>query len=120
LSAKHAVFEIDAVPHIEVPWGSTKFVVGPSPSPGGAIAVNVQVAITEYGPGYSHVGHEHPGQIEVIYILSGHGEHEHQDGTREPIGPGSLICVPPGSHHGNHNPSAEPLKAIIINVPPDA
>ena len=116
--ANNRVFTADDVPFDDVAWGRTKFLVSPTPSAGGAEAEDVSVALTEYSPGYSHQGHRHEGQLEVIYILSGHGFHERDDGTRLPIGPGDVIYVPAGSHHGNHNPNAEPLRAIIIKVPP--
>jgi mannose-6-phosphate isomerase-like protein (cupin superfamily) len=116
--ANNSVFKADDVPFEDVSWGRTKSLVAPLPSAGGATSEQVQFKVTEYAPGYSHVGHHHPGQLEVIYILSGHGEHERDDRTRVPIGPGDVIYVPPGSYHGNHNPNAEPLRAIIVKVPP--
>lgn len=112
------VLTADDVPFQDVAWGKTKFLVSPTPSPGGATAPGVSVALTEYAPGYSHECHRHEGQLEVLYILSGHGVHERDDGTRVPIAPGDVIYVPAGSHHGNHNPNADPLRAIIVKVPP--
>jgi quercetin dioxygenase-like cupin family protein len=116
--ARNSVFTADDVPFHDVSWGQTKSLVSPQPSAGGATSPDVQVNITEYAPHYSHEGHRHEGQLEVIYILSGRGEHERDDHTRIPIGAGDVIYVPPDSYHGNHNPNDEPLRAIIIKVPP--
>jgi quercetin dioxygenase-like cupin family protein len=115
---RNVVLSADSVAFHDVAWGRTKSLVSPRPSAGGASAEAVQVNITEYAPGYSHEGHRHEGQIEVIYVLSGRGVHERDDGSRVEIGPGDVIYVPANSYHGNHNPHAEPLRAIIIKVPP--
>ena len=116
--AKNRVFKAADVPFEDVAWGQTKHLVAPRPSPGGAVEANVQVCVTEYSPGYSHAGHVHDGQLEVIYVLSGRGEHERDDHVRVPIGPGDVIYVPADSYHGNHNPNPDPLQVIIIKVPP--
>ena len=118
--ARNSVFRAEDVPFHDVDWGRTKMLVARKPSPGGAASDDVSVALTEYAPGWSHVGHRHEGQIEVIYILSGRGEHEREDGTRVPLNPGDVLYVPAGSYHGNHNPNAEPLRAIVVKVPPSS
>jgi mannose-6-phosphate isomerase-like protein (cupin superfamily) len=112
------VFKAVDLPFEDVSWGRTKALVSPRPAPGGATSSSVQVNVTEYSPGYSHVGHRHRDQLEVIYVLSGRGEHERDDHTRVPIGPGDVIYVPADSYHGNHNPNADPLQVIVIKVPP--
>lgn len=116
--ANNKVFKAADLPFEDVAWGRTKHLVSPRPTAGGAVEPAVQVSVTEYSPGYSHTGHVHKGQLEVIYVLSGHGEHERDDHARVPIGPGDVIYVPADSYHGNHNPNSEPLQVIIIKVPP--
>lgn len=112
------VFSAVGVPFGEVEWGRTKVLVGADPSPGGVGTHLIEVKITEYPPGFAHGGHRHSTQIEILYILSGHGENEREDGTRTPIGPGDVVFVPENCFHGNHNPHEQPLVALVIKVPP--
>jgi quercetin dioxygenase-like cupin family protein len=118
--SKSYIRNVDSVPFHGVEWGQTKVVFGLAPSPGGELSDMLDIKVTEYLPRYSHYRHRHPGQVEVIYVLSGRGEHEHADGTRTPIGPGDMVYVPENQFHGNHNPHDEPLRAMILKIPPCA
>ncbi|NIR17895.1 MAG: cupin domain-containing protein [Desulfobacterales bacterium] len=105
---------VDDVKYEKVDWGLTKNLVGPQNVESKRLKVN----ITEYLPGYVHKLHAHPGQEEVIYVLSGKGVTETEEDRRE-IGPGSVVFVPAGLRHATLNLSdSEPLKAIIIKAPP--
>ncbi len=112
------VFRADAVPFHDVEWGKTKALVGPSPAAGGEVCAEVEFKVTEFPPGYSHEGHVHSSQLEVLYVLSGHGIHEDQAGNRIPFGPGDVIYIPAGCPHANHNPGAETVRVLVIKVPP--
>lgn len=105
----------ESIPYEQVPWGLTKVLVGPET----VGSLYVRVKITEYLPGFTHELHVHPGQEEVVYILSGQGITEIA-GERRSIGPGSVLFVAAGSPHGTRNLSpTEPIRAIVIKAPPE-
>jgi quercetin dioxygenase-like cupin family protein len=104
----------DDVEYEKVAWGLTKNLIGPE-SVG---SEKLKVKITEYLPGYVHKLHAHPGQEEVIFVLSGKGITETKENRKE-IAAGSVVYVPAGEFHATLNASdSEPLKAIIIKAPP--
>jgi len=104
----------DKIEFQKVDWGLTKNLIGPASTGSKKIKVN----ITEYLPGYTHKLHVHPTQEEVIYVLSGKGVSETNEGKRE-ISPGSVVFVPAGVPHATSNASdSESLRAIIIKSPP--
>ena len=107
------VILVDEVQYERVDWGLTKNLVGPNTVKSKKLKVN----ITKYLPGYVHKLHAHPDQEEVIYVLSGRGITETQEGRKE-IGPGSIVFIPAGVYHATLNSSqTESLKAIIIKAP---
>lgn len=107
------------IPFESVEWGLTKVLAGPGASAAdSAESEGVEFKITEYAPGYSHHGHAHPGQIEIVWVLAGQGVHEDGDGNRTEFGVGDMVYIPADSHHANHNPHNEPLRAVIVKVPP--
>lgn len=114
------VFRADAVPFHDVAWGNTKELVGLSPAAGGEVCAEVEFKVTEFLPGYSHKGHVHSSQLEVLYVLSGHGMHEDQAGNQIPFGPGDVVYIPAGYPHANHNPGTEPVRVLVIKIPPSA
>ena len=111
------MFSAQETPFEAVAWGLTKVLVGRHPSPGGEQSSDVEFKITEYAPRYSHERHAHAEQCEIVYVLSGQGEHETADGRRVRFGPGDIIYIPAGCAHGNHNPHDEPIRAVIVKVP---
>jgi quercetin dioxygenase-like cupin family protein len=104
----------DQVPFETVDWGLTKNLVGPQ-STG---AAHLKINITEYLPGYTHKLHVHPTQEEAIFVLSGKGYSETEEGRTE-IGQGSVVFIPAGVAHATYNASdTESLRAVIIKSPP--
>ena len=112
------VFDPEQIPFREVSWGLTKVLAGLDESPGGHHSEQVEFKVTEYAPGYSHHGHLHPGQCELLYVLSGEGVHEDDDGGRQVMRPGDAVWIPPDTWHANHNPHETPLRVLVIKVPP--
>jgi quercetin dioxygenase-like cupin family protein len=72
----------------KVAWGLTKELIAPQT----VGAQKVKVKITEWLPGHVHERHIHPDQEEVIFVLSGKGMAETEDGKTE-IGPGSVVFI---------------------------
>lgn len=113
-----AVFSEKEVDFETVDWGRTKVLVGRSAPEGRGQTEKVLVKITEYLPGYVHEMHVHPEQDEIIFVLSGQGISETEEGRAE-IGPGDVVHVPAGTKHATLNPGEVPLRAVIIKSPPD-
>ncbi|TET07384.1 cupin domain-containing protein [Candidatus Aerophobetes bacterium] len=104
---------VNEVDYERVEWGLTKTLVGPQNVGSKKLKVN----ITEYLPGHVHKLHSHPNQEEVIYVLSGKGITETEEGKRK-IEPDSVVFIPEGVKHATWNLSrSESLKAIIIMAP---
>jgi mannose-6-phosphate isomerase-like protein (cupin superfamily) len=109
------VVSADDIEFKKVDWGRTKELVAPQ----NLGSEKLKVKITEYLPGYVHKLHVHPEQEEVIYVLSGKGITQTQEGEIK-VGPGSVIYVPAGEPHKTWNPSkTEPLRVIVAKSPPD-
>ena len=68
-------------------------------------------------PGSSLGYHQHKGNSETYFILSGHGIYN-DNGTEVEIGPGTITFCPDGEYHGlsNENGSEDLVFiALIIN-----
>ena len=99
----------------KVAWGLTKELVNYQT----VGARKVKVKITEYLPGHEHKNHVHPGQEEVLFVLSGIGMTQTREEKRK-IGPGSVIFIGAGEPHTTWNLSeAESLRVLVIKAPPE-
>ena len=59
---------------------------------------------------HSSIGyHEHLGETEPYYIVSGHGTFIDHDQTRIPVGPDDVCLIACGQSHGFENDSDEEL-----------
>jgi mannose-6-phosphate isomerase-like protein (cupin superfamily) len=69
-------------------------------------------------PGSGIGWHQHVGNKEPYYILSGHGKFTDNDGTVTMVGPGDVCCIECGQSHSIYNTSeTEDLEfmALILN-----
>lgn len=99
----------------KVAWGLTKELIAPQT----VGAKKVKVKITEWLPGHVHQRHIHPDQEEVIFVLSGKGMAETENGKTE-IGPGSVVFIAAGESHMTWNlGKTESLRAIVVKAPPE-
>jgi uncharacterized cupin superfamily protein len=57
--------------------------------------------------------HQHEGNQEILYILSGKAEH-FQDGDRCLLGPGDAVLVKSGQSHAIRNPGDEDLRYLVV------
>ena len=103
------------IPFVEVEWGRTKVLVGVQSE---AQSERLVMKITEYLPGFAHKMHVHPGQEEIIFVLSGKGITETVSGKKD-INPGDIVHIPGDVYHATYNPYDETLRAVIIKAPPD-
>lgn len=64
---------------------------------------------------HSSIGiHEHIGETEPYYIISGNGIYIDQDGSRIPVGPGDVCLLDFGKSHGIENPNDEDLVMMAL------
>ena len=57
--------------------------------------------------------HQHDGNLEILYILSGTAEH-FQNGERCLLGPGHAVLVKSGQAHAIRNPGDEDLRYLVV------
>ena len=105
------VFDIEQLPFKPVGWGRSKTFIGPLANG----AEHVRVGVTEYDPATPHEPHTHPGQEEVIWVLSGKGYTETK-GERIPLEPGKVAYIPGGVEHKTAAVGGK-MTAIIIKGP---
>ena len=66
-------------------------------------------------PGQKLAYHEHHGESEQYFILSGTGVYN-DNGTEIPVGPGCVTCTRSGSGHGLENTGDEALELLVFEV----
>lgn len=85
-------------------------------------ARNMSAVSIFFDPGQGHARHVHPDSDQIIFVISGQGEHMTEDaqGTQQkhPIAAGSLIHIPKGSYHATFNTGWEPLRILALYSPP--
>ncbi len=64
-------------------------------------------------PGVSIGYHQHVGDSEAYFILSGTGLYS-DNGNPVTIGPGDMTWCPDGEHHGLENNGTEPIVMIAL------
>lgn len=94
-------------------WGVLKWLSTPEVTGGERFSAGV----VRLEPGKGHERHEHPDSDEILYVLSGSGEQELGDETRE-IEAGELVFVPEGVEHGTINTGWDPLVLLAVYSPP--
>ena len=115
---KQVVIHPHQVETIVTDWTTAKVMCGPTVGDSrdmGAVALFFE-------PGHGHSRHIHDDADQIIYVVSGQGEHiaESADGTAvtEKVGPGSLIYIPKGSYHSTFNTGWEPMRVLAVFSPP--
>jgi quercetin dioxygenase-like cupin family protein len=65
-------------------------------------AAQLTVIVGDLNPGEGHSFHKHPGQEEVMYVVSGKIE-QWIDREKRILGPGDSAFIPPGVVHASFN-----------------
>lgn len=116
---KQAVTHPDQVETIVTDWTTAKVMCGPDTN--GSDAMGAVSLFFE--PGQGHARHIHHDADQIIFVVSGQGEHviEHADGSTvtEKVGPGSLIYIPRGNFHSTFNTGWEPMRLFAVFSPAD-
>ena len=118
MRAKQVVMSPDEVETIMTDWTTAKVLCGPQVTGSQGLSA---VAL-HFDPGKGHSRHRHTDAEQIIYVVSGQGEHiiELEDGksvTRK-IGPGSLIYIPRGAYHSTCNTGWGPMHVFAVFSPP--
>jgi len=93
-------------------WGEMTWLSRPDTT-GATQLVMIEVVLK---PGGGHDFHLHPGQEEVIYVVSGTIEQWLLEDRRE-LTPGDSIFIPPDTVHASFNVSDEPAKLMVALGP---
>lgn len=80
-------------------------------------ALSYSLALAWVDPGKSTFPHGLSGEVEVYYIISGHGRMHIGDEARE-VEAGDAIVIPAGSEQWIENPGREALHFAAIVSPP--
>jgi mannose-6-phosphate isomerase-like protein (cupin superfamily) len=102
------VFPSDELATESFPWGTLKWLMSERLSPGAAQTLG----ICQIFPAQRNPVHYHPNCEEVLYLLSGQGEHSF-DGAAVQLVAGSTIRIPLGVKHNLANTGADVLTCLI-------
>ena len=104
----------DEVPTRTFDWGTIKWLVTPHLDEGAGLTTG-EVIIQ---PGKGHDPHVHPGEEEVIYVISGEGEQTvGEDGERFPVREGDAVYIPANTLHSTYNTTWRPLRLLVVYTP---
>lgn len=117
MSTTQMVVRPEEVETIMTDWTTAKVLCGPQVT--GSDEIGAVSLVFE--PGHGHSRHVHHDAVQLIYVISGHGEHliEHQDGRQviEKVSAGSLIYIPKGTYHSTYNTGWEPMRVLAVFTP---
>jgi oxalate decarboxylase/phosphoglucose isomerase-like protein (cupin superfamily) len=118
MSKQQKITRPDEVETIVTDWTTAKVMCGPDVNGSeqmGAVSLCLE-------PGHGHSRHVHHDADQIIYVISGRGEHiaERADNTSvtEQVAAGSLIYIPKGHYHSTFNTGWEPLRVLAVFSPP--
>ena len=108
----HYIKEQD-VEGLALPGRHWKKMIGP----GDGGCNNMIFGVVSFPPGSDPGPHQHAGEEEIIYVISGRGESLVGD-TVYPLEPGVAIFTEPGVPHGVKTLGDEPLVLVSVFSPP--
>ena len=103
----------DEVPTRTFEWGTIKWLVTPHLDEGAGLTVGEVIIY----PGQGHAPHDHPGEEEVIYVISGEGDQTVGDAPAFPIREGDAIYIPAATTHSTYNTTWRPLRLSVVYTP---
>ncbi len=89
-------------------WGTLQWICNGKLAPG----AEQTVGLCHIRPGYRNPIHFHPNCEEVLYMLSGTGEHSY-DGAIVTLVAGSTIRIPAGVRHNMKNVGTDEIVCLI-------
>ncbi len=109
-----AISNVREVPAQTFPWGAIKWLCQKGLAPQ-AQQTRGRVYIL---PGQQNPLHYHPNCEEILFVLSGEGDHSF-DGDWVHLSPGMTICIPAGVRHNLVNKGWDPLTCVISFSSPE-
>lgn len=103
----------DQVPTRTFDWGTIKWLVTPHLDEGVGLTTGEVIIY----PGKGHDPHTHPGEEEVIYVVSGEGEQTVGDGPAFLIREGDALHIPKDTLHSTYNTTWRPLRLVVVYTP---
>lgn len=97
----------------QLPGRLWKIMIGPEN--GGC--KNMTFGVVSFPPGSNPGTHVHPGEEEIIYVISGRGETKVGEKIY-PLEPGVTVFTEPGGEHGVKTIGNEALVLISVFSPP--
>ncbi len=106
----------DDVPTRVFDWGTIKWLVTPHLDDGAGLTTGEVIVY----PSEGHAPHRHPGEEEVIYVVSGRGIQTVGEGDAEerfPIAEGDVVYIPTNVLHSTYNTTWSPLRLVVVYTP---
>jgi oxalate decarboxylase/phosphoglucose isomerase-like protein (cupin superfamily) len=97
-------------------WGTIKWLVTPHLDKGAGLTTGEVIVY----PSQGHAPHRHPGEEEVLYVISGKGEQTVGEGEATetfPIAEGDVVYIPTNVLHSTYNTTWSPLRLIVVYTP---
>ncbi len=94
-------------------WGTIKWLVTPYLDEGAGLTTGEVIIY----PGQGHAPHQHPGEEEVIYVISGKGSQAVGDAPAFDIAEGDAIYIPADTVHSTYNTTWSPLRLVVVYTP---
>lgn len=113
MAGKYTIHE-NEVEAVALTGRDHKMIIGPGRF---GDAKNMCFGVAYFPPNSQAPGHVHPGEEEIIYVLSGKGR-IFFDGKPESVEPGTCVYVPPGVEHSINNQSDEVMRIVYVFSPP--
>lgn len=89
-------------------WGTLQWLCNGNLSHG----AEQTVGLCHIHPGHRNPVHFHPNCEEILYMISGSGQHSYDDEFIN-LSPGSTIRIPAGVKHNMANVGSEPIVCLI-------
>ena len=100
------------VPVESYEWGDA----GMSCAPPGTGCESFVVMDVRLDPGFFHAFHKHPGQDEMITVVSGKVT-QYLEGESTVLGPGDSVYIDEDVVHGSYNDFDEPAQLAVVLAP---
>lgn len=97
-------------------WGTIKWLVTPHLDDGAGLTTGEVIVY----PGQGHAPHRHPGEEEVIYVISGKGVQtvgEEDAEEKFSIAEGDVVYIPVNVLHSTYNTTWSPLRLVVVYTP---
>lgn len=109
-----AISNIKDLPAQAFPWGAIKWLCHKGLAPQAQQTLGLVFIL----PGQQNPLHYHPNCEEILFVLSGEGDHSF-NGDWVHLSPGMTICIPAGVRHNLVNKGWEPLTCVISFSSPE-